>query len=164
MDRFDLECDTDWFKSRECSDSLAKDLGIEDNLNIGNTQGVMDSWRHRQVTAGFSAYPEVAVNGQVFSGSLNAAEVFGMICASLNDEKACVEQEKSDNGESGSFGAMVAMSIVLFLLILSLAFLIYRRNIKKEMTGDMASKVKELVSKYANKVNEHEKKRKEKIM
>jgi len=41
--------------------------------------------------------------------------------------------------------------------------LIYKRCVKKELTKDMFSKVNELVAKYATKVSEHNKKRKEKL-
>ena len=51
----------------------------------------------------------------------------------------------------------------IFILLIILAFLIYRRFFKKELTRDMSSKVSELVAKYATKVSEFKKKRNEKM-
>jgi hypothetical protein len=60
-------------------------------------------------------------------------------------------------------GWIIGSIIIACILSIGFGFLIYKRCVKKELTKDMFSKVNELVAKYATKVSEHNKKRKEKL-
>ena len=90
---FDQSCDIDWFASKECSLSITSEMGIKGNINTGDQEGVMNRWRSRRIKGGFKAFPEISINGEIFPGSLKAVDAFNMICASLKNDKACIETE-----------------------------------------------------------------------
>lgn len=56
---------------------------------------------------------------------------------------------------------MVGVSVCVTL---GLGICLYRRLITKELTDDMSSKVNELVAKYATKVSEQSRKRKNRLI
>ena len=47
--------------------------------------GTLQSWKTQQTKASILTSPEVSVNGQVFEGSVEAENVFKMICESLEN-------------------------------------------------------------------------------
>ena len=63
MDQFDKYCDISWMNSQECSKKIISDMGITQNMNLGNDYSNMMEWRRSQVKTGIMTYPDLSVNG-----------------------------------------------------------------------------------------------------
>ena len=54
--------------------------------------------------------------------------------------------------------------LIAIIILIGVGVICYRKLINREITNDMSSRVNELVAKYASKVSEQKKKRKDKLM
>ena len=93
---------------------------------------------------------------------LTAATSFNMICESLSSPPETCSKE-IDTPEGNKAGFIIGVILVSIILIF-LGLICYRKVFKREITNDMSSRVNELVAKYASKVSEQKKKRKDKLM
>ena len=85
-----------------------------------------------------------------------------MVCGSLSSPPdACHKQLKS---ASGSRTGVVVGILIAIIILIGVGVICYRKLINREITNDMSSRVNELVAKYASKVSEQKKKRKDKLM
>ena len=162
MNRFDLNCDNDWTNSKACSDKILKQMKLADKLKNIDEFDTMMMWRREETKTGINSYPDLSVNGIRHNEALTPISTFEMICSSLMDGKnICSGKKPSPRGNRA--GIIVGTSLTIGVLI-GLGIVCYRKVIRQEITNDMSSRVNELVAKYASKVSEQKKKRKDKLM
>lgn len=122
----------------------------------------MMEWRRLETKTGIISLPDIAVNSYRHVENLDAESAFDMICSSLkNQPSGCNESEQMPTNNKGPIIAAVIISSLVFIVA---GICCYRKIIKREITHDMSSKVDELVAKYASKVSEQKKKRRDKLM
>lgn len=102
--------------------------------------------------------PEITLNQQLYAGTYEPEELFNAICENLiNPPEVCFPT----NSTSSKLGVIIAIIVLACLLSMFIGFFIYKNCIKRELTKDMFSKVNELVARYATKVFDQNKKRKD---
>jgi len=58
---------------------------------------------------------------------------------------------------------IIVAIVIACIISLGIGYLVYKKCVKQELTKDMYSKVNELVAKYATDVEDHNKKRKDRM-
>ena len=161
MDRFDKKCADGWLNSKQCAAQVRTELGINQLESINSFDTLME-WRRLEVKTGIISMPDISVNGIRHVEQLNAENAFNMVCESLVDQpQACKEEDTQKHPNKGGIIAANIISTIVFIVV---GIFCYRKIIKREITNDMSAKVNELVAKYASKVSELKKKRKDKMM
>lgn len=144
MNEFDDYCEQDWYTVNACSSKIKYKLNVTGEQLYNDDKDVMDLWKSKERLGAFDGVPEISVNNLIYRGNFDAADVFEMVCSSLETPpKECLDHTKIvDPKKNKGFKIWQIILIcigITFVLILGAC--VYRKFIKKEITNDMSSKV-----------------------
>jgi len=90
-------------------------------------------------------WPTAIINGMKYKGDLHPVDyVFDTVCEAFNTKPdPCLPE--SSNSSSVVIIVVVAISVVLMLFI---AFIFYRRSLRRELRKEMALNVNQMVAQY----------------
>lgn len=101
--------------------------------------------------AGVNKFPTVTLNSVKVRGNLHAEFVFDDICNTLSDPpsscKKYIDTVIHESFVSIEWPTLVLV-VALGIFIFSLIFCLYRRFMKKKISGEMQGRVDDMVSKY----------------
>lgn len=92
MNLFDDYCVGNWNAVDSCSKKVLMMMGVSDIGVMQNAEETLNEWKNKEYRLGFDSFPEVAINGMVYTGNFDTDEIVDALCESLtNPPQYCID-------------------------------------------------------------------------
>lgn len=165
MDQFDENLCINQLDIKECSEKIIKGITKLEPINnkvtetfknvLSRKENVVESFVEEAERNDILFYPEVSINGRNFYGLFRAADIFEMICGSLESPpKECHSFLKKDKKETfgddvtSGLWSTILLIVGSMILIFLIAMCTYTQVIRRQMNQEMSMEVNKMVEHY----------------